>query len=153
MLRSSYFGTLKATLEPAFPLGDTPEGHRLVVNATGGTLEGPSVSAEVMRSGGDWARIRNDGSGAVDVRGLLRADDGSLLGLRFEGRFLIPPPLMTDVFAPSTDTPVDSSRYYFRIAAYFETSSKEYAWLNRSVFVGVGAFGRNAVSYDLYEIQ
>lgn len=152
MLESNYLGTLNVILEPAFELGGTPEGNRLIINAVGGAFEGPRLSATVLPNGGDWARIRPNGSGAIDVRGLLRTADGALLFLRFEGRFLIPPHIFGDVFAPKDENTVDPSKYYFRITPYFETSSKLYEWMNNIVVVGIGSFGRGSVSYELFEI-
>lgn len=152
MLQSNYLGTLNVVLQPPFQLGDTPEGARLIVNAVGGTFEGPRISASILPNGGDWARLRPNGSGAVDVRGLLQTQDGELVFLRFEGRFVIPPQLMAAVFVPQSSEMVDPSEYYFRITPAFETSSKHYDWLNNIVSVGVGSFGIGSVSYDIYEI-
>jgi hypothetical protein len=152
MLASNYLGTLDVNLQPAYELGGTPEGSRLITNALGGTFAGPRISATILPNGGNWGRVRPDGSAVLDVRGLLKTDDGALIFLRFEGRIVVPPDLLGDVFDPKGGARVEPSRYYFRVTPYFETSSKIYDWLNNIVTVGIGTIGEDHTSYQFFEI-
>jgi hypothetical protein len=47
---------------------------------------------------------------------------------------------------------LDRSRYYFRVAPFFETASETYHWLNRTVAVGVGWLTKTGVAYDVHEV-
>ena len=47
---------------------------------------------------------------------------------------------------------VDASEYYHRSTPYFETSSPQYAWLNRIVAVGLGWRKADRARYEVFEI-
>ncbi len=47
---------------------------------------------------------------------------------------------------------VAASDYYLRTAPFFETSSPNYAWLNKIVSVGIGERQPDGVRYDVFEI-
>jgi hypothetical protein len=47
---------------------------------------------------------------------------------------------------------IDSSKYYFRVAAVIETGSKRYDWLNRIVAVGVGNLTPVGAEYKIYTV-
>jgi hypothetical protein len=51
-----------------------------------------------------------------------------------------------------TGQSVDSSKYYFRVTAAFETGSKKYEWLNRIVAVGVGNLTPAGVEYKIHTV-
>ena len=48
---------------------------------------------------------------------------------------------------------VPPSDYYLRTAPFFETSSPQYAWLNKIVAVSVGERQPDGVGYEVYEIH
>ena len=121
-------------LDEGQPIGETPYGVRYIVYVTGGEFEGPKLRGEVLPGGGDWALIRPDGVGAVDVRAMLRTDDGHLIYVSYHG-----------VFHGGADG-------YSRTTPYYETASEKYDWLNRIVAVGVGTGAPPRVSYQVYEI-
>jgi len=48
---------------------------------------------------------------------------------------------------------VDPSEYYLRVARMFETGTERYAWLNRTLAVGVGErLPPNIARYAIFEI-
>jgi hypothetical protein len=47
---------------------------------------------------------------------------------------------------------VSGSDYYLRTAPFFETSSPQYAWINKIVAVAVGERGGDSVVYEVFEI-
>lgn len=57
--------------------GDGGRGQRVIVEVTGGTFEGPHMRGEVLPFGADFAIARTDDVGELDVRALLRTDDGA----------------------------------------------------------------------------
>ena len=117
-------------------IGDTPLGRRRIATVTGGTFEGERLRGEAVAApGGDWLLQRNDGVTVLDVRILLRTDDGEHIYMAYRGLRHGPAEVMARIAAGEV---VDPASYYFRIAPVFETASKKYEWLNKIVAVGTG---------------
>ena len=151
-LNSRFLAHMFAELEPPIDVGPSPDGHRLIVNARGGTFEGPNIKARFLPGGGDWLTLRADGSAAMDVRGTLQTDDGAVIYTYYGGRIVIPADIAARVMDFGTADPVGFDRYYYRSAPFFQTSHPRYAWMNNIVAVGQGGLGRGGVAYDIFEI-
>ncbi|MEM1244956.1 MAG: DUF3237 domain-containing protein [Acidobacteriota bacterium] len=154
-LDMEYLFELRVKLDPPIESAGTPEGHRMVVIAESGTVSGPRLNGRVLpRSGGDWARVRSDGSGALDVRLSLETDDGAIVHMTYGGRMM---PLDGDFdYALDFSKPDDregASRYYFRTNPLFETGDARYAWLNHTVCIGKGRTGDGGVIYEVFAAQ
>lgn len=143
-----------AELQAPLDVGATPEGHRIVIITSGGTVSGPEIRGTVVpASGGDWARIRSDGTFALDVRVCLKTDDGALIYMTYGGRAAFKDgEQMAAALDFSSSDPVDPATYYFRTNPIFETSDPRYARLNGVVAVGQGALGHGGVTYRIFEI-
>lgn len=143
-----------AALEPPLDLGDTPEGHRVVILTSGGSFSGPGMRGVVVPgSGGDWARIRTDGTFALDVRVCLRTEDDALIYMTYGGRAAFNDAAQLSAALDFTSaSPVDPATYYFRTNPVFETSDPRYARLNGIVAVGLGALGHGGVTYRVFEV-
>lgn len=85
----------------------------------------------------------------MDVRALVRTDDGYLVCMYPRGAFNIPPDLIPKLRAGE---PVDPSKYYFRSAYLFEASTEKYAWLNKILAVGVLERSAEGIAGVVYEI-
>jgi hypothetical protein len=131
---TEYAFTVRASLSPTLLVGQGPEGVRRYVPITGGTVEGPRVKGIVLPAGGDTQVLRIDEVLAVEARYLIRTHDGVHIavvnrGLRHGPRAVIG--RLTD------GQPVAPTEYYFRTVAQFEAPlESDYAWLNRSLFMG-----------------
>jgi hypothetical protein len=130
-------------------VGPTPAGHRRIVVVTGGTFEGPRLRGTVLAGGGDWLVERPDGTRALDVRITLRTDDGHLIYAHYPGLFHGPPGVMQRILRGAA---VDPAGYYFRVALFFETASDKYAWLNRTMGIGLGRRTPRQVAYTVYAV-
>ena len=130
-------------------VGLTPSGHRRFVHVTGGTFEGPRMRGIVLPGGGDWLVGRPDGSRRLDVRIMLRTDDGALIYAQYPGIFHAGAAVFGRLAAGDQ---VDPAEYYFRVAPLFETAAPKYDWLNRVVAVGIGSRTRTQVCYRVYAI-
>jgi hypothetical protein len=154
-LETEFLFTVRIALDPILDHGMTPEGSRLVAIGGSGTVEGPRLKGIVIPgSGGDWARIRADGSGALDVRLTLKTHDGALILMTYLGRMIAAPEAFgyaMDFFKP--DDPAGANRYYFRINPLYETSDARYAWLNHIISVGKGRTGDGGVIYDVFAVK
>jgi hypothetical protein len=129
-------------------IGDTPLGRRRIATVTGGSFAGERLRGEVVGApAGDWLLQRSDGVVVLDVRILLRTDDGEHIYMAYRGLRHGPPEVMARLAAGEV---VDPATYYFRISPIFETASKKYEWLNRIMAVGTG---RREPSGPIYTVE
>jgi hypothetical protein len=139
------------TLDLAAPdiVGETGHGNRQILRTTGGRFEGARLRGEVLPHGADWFLHRPDGVGEADVRVLLRTDDGALIYMRSTGILHYPSELARRLFSGAADP----SEYYLRDVSFFETGAERYAWLNRVLAVGVGAYRPGFVEVAFHEVK
>jgi hypothetical protein len=131
-------------------VGSTPFGSSRVAPIAGGTFEGPQLSGTVLPGGTDW--ITEDAAGCwfrINVRVPLRAHDGDLLIMAYQGFRSGPPDVLAKVARGES---VDAGSYYYRVSGSFETASPKLIRLNTLVFVASG--WRNSVGpgYDVFEV-
>ena len=129
-------------------IGVTPLGRRRIATVTGGQFEGERLRGVVMGApAGDWLLQRNDGVTVLDVRLLLRTDDGEHIYMSYRGLRHGPADVMARLVAGEM---VDPKSYYFRMAPVFETAAKKYDWINKIVAVGVG---RREPAGPIYSVE
>jgi len=142
-------------LADPIPIGQTPEGNRMIVNVLGGHFDGPELKGRVVpQSGADWARIRGDGSGALDVRIVLETDDKALLYVHWHGIMAFAEnqrDYALDFAKP--DDPAGAERYYFRTSPRFETAAPAYAWLNTIVALSKSRTGGGGVVHRIFALR
>lgn len=131
------------------PIG-VPEGPaQRVAVVPSGIFEGERLSGVVLDGGSDWQAVRGDGTTTLDVRLVLKTDDGALIGMTYGGLRHGP----ADVLARlAKGEAVDPTSYYFRTSASFTTSDARYAWINRIVAIGIGHRMPSGPVYNLFEI-
>ena len=131
-------------------IGDTPLGHRRIAAVTGGEFRGDRLRGTVVGApAGDWLLQRHDGVTVLDVRLLLRTDDGEHIYMSYRGVRHGPPEVMARLAAGES---VDPASYYFRITPVFETSATKYEWLNRIIAVGTGRREPTGPIYSIEEV-
>jgi hypothetical protein len=131
-------------------IGDTPEGRRRIATVAGGEFQGERLrGVAVGAPGGDWMVVRNDGVTVLDVRVLLRTDDGEHIYMSYRGVRHGPADVMAKLAAGES---VDPASYYFRITPIFETASKKYDWINKIVAVGTGRREPTGPIYTVEEV-
>lgn len=148
-LNSEFLCEIVGYLDDPQIIGATPYGTRLIVPVIGGTVKGPKLNGEVLPFGADWALLRHDGIGELDVRATARTDDGELIYIYYRGIMKVSPEISAR-FQKGED--VDPSEYYFRTTPIFETGSEKYGWLNHIICVGVGKREQKRVRYHVYQI-
>ena len=114
-----------------------PIGDHIVVPVIGGTFEGPRLKGVIVAPSGDWMTHRPDGSNLLDVRLVLRTDDGQGISMTSRGIGYTPP----------------GGALYARILPMFETGATKYAWLNNIVAVGVYRKKAGKIAYRVYQIR
>ncbi|MFI0444031.1 DUF3237 domain-containing protein [Actinomadura sp. 6N118] len=146
-IKTGFLFDIVVDLETPVDVGDGPFGRRILFGAKGGTFEGPKLRGEVLPGGGDWTLFRPDGTMHLDVRLILRTDDGAPIYMTYSGRWVRPPEVRT-----GKPEEVDPSRYYFRTTVFFETGAQQYAWLNDVVCVASGYLVDGGVAYKVFEV-
>jgi len=131
-------------------MGAGRAGQRRIIPIVGGTVTGPKLNGHILNLGADWQTIFADGLAELDTRYAMETDDGALIEIINYG-FRHGPPEVLQAIAQGED--VDPSQYYMRTHARLETGDPRYDWVNRTLFVGVGARHEQSVHVRLYAIQ
>jgi hypothetical protein len=130
-------------------IGPAPGGDRRIGVVSGGSFTGERLNGTVLEGGSDWIISRPDGSLLLDVRLVLKTDDGALIGLTYRGLRHGPAEIMAKV---ARGEEVDPASYYFRTAVLFETSATKYDWLNRIIGIGTGRRTATGPVYEVFEL-
>jgi hypothetical protein len=85
----------------------------------------------------------------IDVRLTLKTDDGALVYLTYQGRFLAEPEVMAR-FAKGAV--LDPSEYSLAVVARFESGDQRYRWLNDAIVVGTGEQTASGPVYSLFTV-
>ena len=76
---------VRAALDAAVVVGETPVGLKRVVPILGGTFSGPEIRGTIVPGGADWQYVRADSVTVVEARYLLRTDDDVLIEVHNRG--------------------------------------------------------------------
>ena len=137
-------------LDSITDMGDGRGGRRRIIPIVGGRVSGPCFSGEIMNVGADWQTVFSSGLAELDTRYAFRTDDGAVIEITNFGFRHGPPDVMRRVAAGED---VDPSSYYMRTHARLETGHPDYEWVNRTLFIGVGARLKSNVRLSLYAID
>ena len=149
-LKTEFLCELKADLVlPPQLVGQGPHGTRMIVNISGGTIEGPKLNGKLL-PGADYVLIRPDGATQLDVRGEILTHDGKLIYMQYRGISVLTPATNHRL---SMGEPLEQLEYQYHMVPIFETGAEEYRWLNKVVAVGVGMQAKNFMSYKIYVIR
>lgn len=141
--------TMRLDVRPLQMVGATPGAMRRIGVVPGGEFSGERVSGTILEGGSDWQDVRKDGSTTLDVRLVLQAGDGALIGMTYRGIRHGPRDVITRL---EQGEAVDPASYYFRIIPMFETAASQYDWLNRIVAVGIGQRSAAGPVYNVFEV-
>lgn len=130
----------------------TPPARLSIWTFAGGWFEGPRFRGEVLPVGGDWASVVSEDLAYIDVKGLLRTDDGELIALQYRGLWVAAPGLLQRISGVDGHELFKPEDNYLRVVATFQTASARYLWLNRLLAVGIGRPVRGGVRYEFHEV-
>ena len=142
--------TLQVALAPIRDMGTGRAGQRRIIPIVGGTVHGPRLSGRILNVGADWQTIFADGTAELDTRYAMETDDGATIEIVNYG-FRHGPEEVIAAVARGED--VDPASYYMRTQARLETGDPRYDWVNRTLFIGVGARHKMSVKVDLYAVE
>ena len=139
---------LEATLGEPLDLGNVAQGRQRIVPLTGGTFTGPELNGTLLPGvSADWQIVLPDGTALANIRYTLQTDDGHLLYVQSRGVRHG----SADVLARlARGENVGASEYTFRTSTQIETAAPALDWLNKGVFISVGARRPGAVIYETY---
>jgi hypothetical protein len=139
---------LEATLGEPLDLGDLAQGRRRIIPLTGGTFAGPELNGTLLPGvSADWQVVLPDGTTLGDIRYTLQTNGGDLLYVQARGVRHG----SADVLARlARGEDVDASEYTFRTSTQIETAAPALDWLNKGVYISVGARQPGAVAYETY---
>jgi Protein of unknown function (DUF3237) len=129
-------------------IGETPAGMRRIAPIKGGRFSGERLNG-IALPGADWVINRRDGVMVIDVRLTLKTEDGVLIYLSYQGRFLAAAEAMTRFARGAL---LDPSEYSLAIRATFECGNARYAWLNNVIAAGTGEQTPAGPVYMIFEI-
>ena len=148
-IRTQPLFTIRLLVGELQAVGPAPGGNRIVGVVGGGTFDGARLKGTVLSGGSDWIIIRTDGSFTLDVRLVLKTDDGALIGMTYKGIRHGSPEILAKV---ARGEPVDPKELYFRTAVFFETASEKYDWINRIIGIGTGHRPPEGPVYEIFEL-
>lgn len=140
---------VRLDVKPIVVVGATPGAFRRVGIVTSGRFEGERLAGTVLDGGSDWQTVRGDGSTTLDVRLVLRTDDGTVFTMAYGGIRHGPQDVIQRL---EKGEEVDPGSYYFRMTPTFEAPAGRYEWLNRVVAVGTGHRFKEGPVYSVFEV-
>ena len=149
--RLTFVYRLEATLDEPIDVGDVTQGRRRIVRWTGGTFSGPELNGTVVPgASADWQIVLADGTAIADIRYALLTDDGHVLNVRSRGIRHGSADILARL---NRGEDVDPTGYTFRTTTLIETAAPNLDWLNKGVFIGVGARAPSGVVYETYLVD
>tara|TARA_R110000824_G_scaffold85425_3_gene212286 strand:+ start:3204 stop:3665 length:462 start_codon:yes stop_codon:yes gene_type:complete len=140
--------TLSVDFAGMMVIGQTPAGLRRIAPVTGGRFSGDRLNGKVL-PGADWVINRPNGVMEIDVRLPLQTDDGAMIYLNYQGRFLAQPDAMARFAKGALLKPEE---YSLAISARLESGAEQYLWLNNVVAAGTGEQTAAGPVYSIFEI-
>jgi len=139
---------LEATLGQPLDLGESPQGRRRIVPLNGGTFTGPELRGKLLPgASADWQTVLPDGTALGDIRYTLQTDAGDLLYVQSRGVRHGSAEVLARL---GRGEDVDASEYTFRTSTKIEAAARQLDWLNKGIFISVGARRQGSVIYDTY---
>jgi Protein of unknown function (DUF3237) len=139
---------LEATLGQPLDLGETAQGNRRIVPLAGGTFAGPELNGKLIAgTSADWQTLLPDGTALGDIRYTLQTDTGDLLYVQSRSVRHGSAEVLERL---GRGEEVDASEYIFRTSTQIETAAPDLDWLNKGIFIGVGARQPASVIYETY---
>ena len=140
---------MRLDVKPLVMVGNTPGPLRRVGIVPSGTFAGDRLAGTVLDGGSDWQAVRGDGSTTLDVRLVLRTEDGMHIPMSYRGIRHGDPDVIQRL---ESGQEVDPSSYYFRINPIFEAPAGPYEWLNRILAIGTGHRFAQGPVYSVFEV-
>jgi len=137
-------------LGPINQMGAGRAGQRRIIPIIGGTVTGKMLSGRILNVGADWQTIFENGLAELDTRYAMETHDGATIEIINYGYRHGPAEVIAAI---GRGEQVDPDSYYMRTHARLETGDPRYEWVNKTLFVGVGARNASSVQLELYAVK
>ena len=148
--RLEHVCTLMVDLDQISELGQGRGGQRRIIPIIGGTVTGEVLSGRILNVGADWQTIFSNGMAELDTRYAMETRDGAIIEIINYGYRHGPKEVIAAI---GRGEQVDPDSYYMRTHARLETGDPRYAWVNKTLFVGIGARNASSVQVELYALR
>ncbi len=130
---------------------DAFQNEVLISPISGGFFKGEKLSGTVESIGAGYTLTRQPDRNDVQIKLLLRTDDGENIFMSSEGTLFLDPALEKRLIDGEPVTPYD---YYYRFHLTFDTGSGKYGWLNgKCCFAVAGIKDWATICYDAYLVK
>lgn len=133
---------LRVDCGPAYSVGKTAHGTRMVIPILGGTFSGPAMKGEIIGGGADYQLVDQErGRNEIEAIYSIKTDDGVYIHIRNCG-----------LITTSRDEKGNPS-FYFRTAPKFEApQDSPYDWLNNAIFVCMPGFATDCICLHVWKV-
>jgi hypothetical protein len=148
-ISTEYLMTIYAPLDPVRAVDS---GLYIYNVRDGGWVKGPKINGTIIAPSGDWLRVMPSGVARLDVRMIVKTDDGALIYVTYNG--IIKDTKESEARAEKGEV-LTFKDHYFVIAPTIETSAKKYEWLNGVQCIGKIVEDKNEayVKYDVFAVR
>ena len=130
---------------------DAFQNELLISPIAGGFFKGEKLSGTVECVGAGYTLTRLPDRNDVQIKLLLKTDDGENIIMSSEGTLFLDPTLEKRLVAGE---PVPAADYYYRFHLTFNTGSNKYGWLNgKCCFAVAGIKDWSTICYDAYLVK
>lgn len=141
--------TIRAEIDAPLSAGPAPHGERLHIPITGGRVDGPRLSGQILPGGSDWPLIGPDGHSRIEAHYTIQADDGTLIRVTNRGLRTSSPEVRARLRSGEQVLP---SEYYMRAAPVFDAPDGPHRWLSETLFVCSIAPRSRVIVIDVYRV-
>jgi hypothetical protein len=132
-------------------INDAFQNEFLISPTAGGFFKGEKLSGTVECVGAGYTLTRPPDRNDIQMKLLLRTDDGENIFMSSEGTLFLDPALEKRLIAGDS---VPAADYYYRFHLTFDTGSSKYGWLNgKCCFAVAGIKDWETVCYDAYLVK
>lgn len=138
---------LRATVNSAMELGETPHGKRVIVPIKGGTFDGPRLKGIILPGGADYQYITMEGQRTeLEAIYTIKTDDNVLIHVRNMG-------LLYNPKVNTKNRVSHEEKAYFLTAPKFEApTDSNYDWLNNAIFVCKPEGKKDYISLQVWKV-
>lgn len=132
-------------------MNDAFQNEFLVSPISGGFFKGEILSGIIESIGAGYTLTRPPDRNDIQIKLLLKTDDGENIFMSSEGTLFLDPSLERSLIAGEF---ISSTEYYYRVHLTFDTGSNKYRWLNgKCCFAIAGIKDWSTICYDAYMIK
>ncbi|WP_423299551.1 DUF3237 domain-containing protein [Glutamicibacter nicotianae] len=146
-----FVASIDVEVSETIQIGSTAQGIRRVAPIRGGRVAGPGLAGKVLDAGADFQRYPSADLALLEANYVLELQDGQRILVENRAVRVAAPADLEKMMAGER---VDPSRVYFRCVPQLSADdSGPHAWMNRTLFLGVGERRPDGVRIDVFRVR